>query len=63
MEDRHHMENSPLSEIGGSRGARASSRNVERKRLGMQLDSFDVPLFIYPILVILCFGYLLHPWE
>ena len=38
---RRHVENSPLSEIGGNRGARESSGNVGRKRLGMQLDSFD----------------------
>ena len=33
------MENSLRSEIGGSRGARESSRKVGRKRLRIQLDS------------------------
>ena len=43
--DRLHVENSPLSEIGGSRGARESFGKVGRKRLGIQLDSFDDLLF------------------
>ena len=45
--DRCHVENSPLSEIGGNRGARESSRDVGSERQGLQLDSCDDLLFLY----------------
>ena len=48
--DCRHVENSPLSEIDGNRGARESSGNVGRKRLRVQLDYFDVLLFIFLVL-------------
>ena len=40
------MENSLLSEIGSSKGARTSSRDVGNKRHIIQLDSFDDLLFV-----------------
>ena len=48
--DRHHVENSPLSEIGGSKGAWESSRNVGSEQLRVQLDSFDDSFFICCVL-------------
>ena len=44
--DRRHVENSPLSEIGGRRGAKEPFGNVGRKRLGIQLDSTNDLLFV-----------------
>ena len=49
------MENSLLSEIGGSKGARESSGDVGSKRLRIQLDSSnDYFLYLLCILFILC---------
>ena len=42
-----HVENSLLSEIGGSKGARESSRDVGSKRLRIQLDSSNNLFFLY----------------
>ena len=47
--DGRHVENSLLSEIGGSKGAWESSRHVGSERHRIQLDSFDDLLFVYPI--------------
>ena len=45
--DRCHMENSLLSEIGGSRGARRLSEIVGNERLRILLDSFCSLFFIH----------------
>ena len=45
--NRRHVENSPLSEIGGSRGARGSSETVGCKRHRISLDSFCSLFFIH----------------
>ena len=45
--DRRHVDNSPLSEIGGSRGARGSSETVGCKRHRISLDSFCSLFFIH----------------
>ena len=47
--DRRHVENSPLSEIGGSKSTRWSSGDVGSERHRMQLDSFDNLFFIYHV--------------
>ena len=49
------MENLPLNEIKGSKGAKEASRDVGRKRLGIQFDSFDDWLFIY---LVFCYSLL-----
>ena len=45
--DRHHVENSPLSEIGGRRGARGSSETIGCKQHRISLDSFCSLFFIH----------------
>ena len=45
--DRRHVENSPLSEIKGSRGARELFGNVGNKRHRISLDSFCSLFFIH----------------
>ena len=47
--DRRQLENPLLSEIGGNKGAKGSSRVLEESDQDVQLEPFDDLLFLYLI--------------
>ena len=57
LEERRHVKNSPLSEIEASKGARESSRNVGRKRLGMQ---WILLMISYLFIMYIVYSFLQH---